>query len=1573
MSNTYKVHPEVEQTYIDFKANWESGNLENYKFGIIYVANSMKDSYSKAYPDYSNYLMTLNALVLKNDMDYYMEWEVGLMGVVMTKKPKDIRDYLNFSKLLIIDSILVQTQSITWKANSTDYVIGNDPKTQKLFINFNNEIDLMCFNKMGQTIDTFYIEKTKGICYPTELIWEGDHGRVSWKQAKLDGSKVFARFDEYKLDMRQSKFIIENALFTNEFLNIFKIPGNLQVSLSQIENHNNRPVFKSKEKLFIKEIFPDVDFNGYFTMKGNKFIGTGLKNDKASVFIRDKGKNIATLRSKKFEIEPNVSISSNSTKTSFYTNDHNDSIWQNNLNIKYVAKIDTFMYKPKWFKFNTENSDYLIMSRSSKGMSTTPFQDTYHQINIYGDEVIWAKGDSLLYFVTTKGSQLDYTMFESMDFFNEKDYAYFSGQNTDHLNHLAEIKNLYDEVAKNGQDLTPITYQKHIELEYNRNLSIEAIKTLFQQLSYAGFIYYDRDLDYAVPQEKLYRYLSNAGRAKLKKKEVLINRDSIYPLQDYDKMLIISQRGTDDIKSTNVGVNATVNLVNNNMKIDYVEPFRLSPNVKIYTDQIVMKKNRNMEFGGQVGAGLMKLTGTKFKFKYDDYKINLEDENTSMEMWTVDTMQNGKIKYIPITTGMENIQGTVFVNESDNKSNTTESEGFPRLKTEQKARIYYEDFANKFWQGDKDSLNTENFNKKFYFEADNFDMDSLKYVSDSLLSFKGMMHTDLFAPLIVTLTVKTNPKDGTQSLGFTECTEDNKTLENGLAFKGGNFFGCFTLNDKGLFGNGYIDYESSYVHSENFAFMPNEVLGSIDTFSINPNNQSINSKIAEDIPYVIGKNTYFDWKDIMTFEKDKNFAHPKMILYSDKLETPGNLNGTLFYTKNKVSGSGIFEFEDANIIDSNFVFKNSSFSAKACDFDLKVGNNTAFKTTNLNGNVDITEKMGSFYSNDDTARIVFPENYYVCIMDHFLWKIGEGIVNIGGVMPGKDSTNYVNSIEKKIEGKKKNKDIKLYGTILVAAADTLSFIASSTTYMLEDKKIIAENVAKIKIADAMIYPKGTVTINKGGKIDTLKNITFEYPYKIFANEKKGDYIHSFENANVLISNRFNYTAVHPKYYYKYKMQPIVFDKIIVREGPKYLPNKIQKNFNSFDLNSFGTKNIQYGDNMKLSDDFNYEGQGKIKIFADKKFLEFEGYAAMDTTCNEEKAPIYIFKVGPVVVNPDTVQFSMPTQIKSRSKTLSNGLYWETTRVNSKTTYGIKRSFLDGVDAGSEAIFEPSGIIYYNSKAGEYRIGDSAKVYSMNPDTIQGNLMSYSKNLCIMKAQGEFDLFQNWDVKGNKEVEHIGSDFKGYYRCDLENEKHKFQGAWAIDFIAPDPIMNDLAQKILLGTENPPLLDERERMTKNYYAFLGKQATDNIFYQIDNFSDYEMPKELKDHTIMFSDINLIWSQDSSSLVSTGQIGIASINGNKVDRYVNGYVKYRNTKKVRMLIIILEPIPGVLYAFRYRYAESRGVMKFYTKTNNQAIDNYFDDLKDKDKRFKNNYQIEQTTEPEFKSFAKEYINK
>ncbi len=1557
----YKVHAEVEEEYLKFKENWESGKLNDNKFGIVYVSNSMKERGLRPYPHFYNYIKALDALVEKQDLDYYTEWEVGLVAIVETGKQKPIADYLDFSVALICDSVLLRTNSTTWKVNTSEYSISNDPKTAKLYISFNGDVDLICFNTVGQNKDTIEIKRVSGICYPTERKFVGEHGRITWKQAGL-GDSVFAKFDDFTLDMGMTKFEFENVSFTNPKLNLFQIPGKLTAKLNFTNRKDISPIFISDDSYFITDIFPEADISCYIKMQGNKLYGFG-KNEDAVLYIKDYGQPVVNIKSQVFNIYGDSLIYSGSSRVTFFINGLDDSLTHQNMQIRYQKGLSKRLFDPNWFtrsNIDFSNGYFLTMKRSGKGLSWSPIKDSYHKLYIFSDVALWQKGDSIIYFITTMGSDDNVAIFQSENYFNQNEYDYFSGKGTDNINYLYYIKKLDDSLSVAGDTVNPESFQNFLKEERNIQMPLADIEKLFQKLSYSDFIIYDRYLKTVKPTEKLSRYISNSVRIR--------KHDPKY--EDFDKLMLISKIGENDVKSANIGVNATLNLINTDLVINNIIDFKLAPTVKIYTDQVTVYQDREMKFGGKVGAGLVQLSGANFTYDYQNNTITPGD-STRMNMWYIsDTLPDGRFTYKPVATKMDEISGVLYVNKSNDKSNTLKTtKEYPKIETDKKAKIYYNDFLKKFIE--------KTGGQEFYFEADNFNFDSLNYLTDSVVKFKGTMYTNLFDPLPVTMTL--SETQDSSYLGFKECTETNDTLRNtGLRFKNGVFWGCFELTDAGFFGDGRIEYASSVVFAHSFAFLPDEVKASrVDSFYID-REKTIDIGHNEDIPLVRGEKIDFDWTDKQEFSSEKT---GDIIIYPDKLaDNPGNLKGKLFYHRDSIFGTGTFVFKEAEIEDTSslgFSFTNSNFKTQVCDFNLKTGGRTLFTTTNLNGDVDVDKQAGIFFSNDTTSTINFAENHYDCIMDHFLWKIGEGIVNIGGVMEGTDSTEYVTTEEAKKEMMRKNKkNIKLYGTILKNTDDELTFNAKTTTYRIEDKVIVAGDVQKLKIADAMMYPRQDITIFMGGRMDTIKNITLEYPYKVFEDTLKYNYLFTFHHGNVVVKNRFDYVALRPQYTYKYKAQIITFNKITVENAPK-IEDALKQDISPY-YRSVAYKSTLATDEIELNNDFVYQGQGNIKIYADKEFPEFSGYARFDTTCNYKEVPIFPFEIKEAMINEDTVNFDITEEYPALKGKVNTGLYWVKAKQAHNPKFKIVYPFVGKITPPYDPIFQPTGKIYYNKKTGEYRVGPEEMLYSKELDTIQGNVMMYNKDLCLIQAQGEYNMFMDWrGEKKSKPLNHIHSVMKGFYRNNINSDgksNQVFEVAWGLNFQTFNRVMYALADSCKSNEANPSIFDDDyiARTRKNYNVFLGKQATDDFFDELmSDPLDYRLADNLK-YTIMFSNVKFVYDEDSKTLHSVGPIGISNVGGVKIDRYVKGYIKYRPDQLTRMLIIILEPSPGIIFGFRYQYfiENNHGVMDIYLKTRDEAFNNYIANIKEKDRKFKD-YIIQNASEDNFKMSAKEYF--
>jgi len=136
------------------------------------------------------------------------------------------------------------------------------------------------------------------------------------------------------------------------------------------------------------------------------------------------------------------------------------------------------------------------------------------------------------------------------------------------------------------------------------NKPVESVTGMCIDLANKGFIFYDRT--------------NNEITIKKKTKDFL---DSYAKRKDYDIINIVSQT-----KSPND--NAILDLKTYNLTVNGVQGVFLSDSQRVaiypYNQQLVIGKNRNIEFDGVVSAGLFTVYGHEFAFSYDTFKIKLQ-------------------------------------------------------------------------------------------------------------------------------------------------------------------------------------------------------------------------------------------------------------------------------------------------------------------------------------------------------------------------------------------------------------------------------------------------------------------------------------------------------------------------------------------------------------------------------------------------------------------------------------------------------------------------------------------------------------------------------------------------------------------------------------------------------------------------------------------------------------------------------------------------------------------------------------------------------------------------------------
>ncbi|HET6992297.1 MAG TPA: hypothetical protein VFJ43_13270, partial [Bacteroidia bacterium] len=334
-----------------------------------------------------------------------------------------------------------------------------------------------------------------------------------------------------------------------------------------------------------------------------------------------------------------------------------------------------------------------------------------------------------------------------------------------------------------------------------------------------------------------------------------------------------------------------------------------------------------------------------------------------------------------------------------------------------------------------------------------------------------------------------------KSLGFVR-----QSPPGGYPLYGGKakFTNEMRLSNKGLRGDGQIDYITSTSISKDFIFFPDSMNGTAQSFVMK---EQLAASGKTEYPDITGSTIYIHWmpkKDYMNATNRDSLFN----IYNGKATG----KGTLTLSPKNVFLNGSFYFSSAILDSKKLVLKQHVADADTADFSLKAMelSGLAFSTKNFSAHVDFEKREGDFKSNGSGSIVQFPVNQYICYMENFKWLMDKSELELGGAgkpKPGADK-------------------IDLEGPEFISVhpkQDSLRFRAPKAKFDYRNYVIYAEEVKEINVADAQIIPdSGHVTIQKNAYMETLTSA------KINANTVT-QYHHLF-NCVVDIYSRKSYTA-----------------------------------------------------------------------------------------------------------------------------------------------------------------------------------------------------------------------------------------------------------------------------------------------------------------------------------------------------------------------------------------------------------------------------------------------------------------
>lgn len=699
---------ENENLIKDFTKFWTIDSVLNdeQKTRIISVSTVMLNKTLSS----KNHFFTYISLIMHFWRDeyaknQYLVWEEGFINIVNDQGSSItvIIDYLNFTYKLLTKNILNERGGYFWKVNNTSYKFKqlNEP-----IIQFDT-ITLICSNVK----DSFYVKSTIGKYYPLSRKWIGNGGKVTWTRSKYPESEIYANLQKYRINLNENNYKADSVYFINK--DYFSKPTLGQLTDWLVKDYRpeniSYPEFQSYDQWFkIKDFFKNIDYEGGFTMRGSKLIGTGGKSKLATIIIRRNDKEF-------LRVEGNILIFQrkviNSEKARIRFKFDNDSLFHIGLSFNYSDLNKT-----------------VSISSTEKLLTQSPFNTTYHKLSITSSQLTWKITDNKINFGGSTGSSFNRANFESANFFNEQRFDYMMGPDEQHpllalSNYARKVKSKYFL----GEDMA----------RYLRK-SVEQVRIEMMKIAVQGYIYYDFNTDEIQITPKLYDAIKARGQ-----------------LIDYDVINFNSQT-QGNIPNASLDINTMDLLINGIENISVSD----SQNVKIYPSkqQITMKRNRSFSFGGAIRAGLFNFTGKKFGFDYENFKIALEDVvNLNLDYKTKQFDMKGERVLSSIANTFEKIEGDILIDKPDNKSGLKKNKGYPVFNSTKTSFVYYDDPSIFGGVYKRDS---------FYFEVKPFKFSNLNTFEQNDLNFIGVLHsTNILAPITDTLSLRPD-----NSMGFVRQT-----------------------------------------------------------------------------------------------------------------------------------------------------------------------------------------------------------------------------------------------------------------------------------------------------------------------------------------------------------------------------------------------------------------------------------------------------------------------------------------------------------------------------------------------------------------------------------------------------------------------------------------------------------------------------------------------------------------------------------------------------------------------------------------------------------------------------------
>lgn len=1179
-----------------FLVKWDSSafSKEN-MIRILDVTSQFYDRSMRAVPYFNDFMTTMNTFIdVKSTDKFISDWLTGLSETSFNPRftNDNIGKYIRNISTIVRDNILGESATVRWKVKNTTLQFIRDT----VFTVVVKNGTLTCYSQK----DSSEIYNVSGIYYPDIQLFRGTAGRVTWEKAGYGKDDVFADIYSYTINPARNSFTVDSARLTHYVY--FKTPvyGILNDQAVTYRNKETAtfPRFETYEKKFkLKDIYEGVNYEGGLAIEGAGIKGTGSKEIPAKITLFRNDTLYLKISSGEFMFSK-TGLNCAEASMSLYL--AKDSIYHSNLSFSYNAA-------------NRQVSLY----RGNNPVSKSPYFDSFHNLDMYLELISWNMNESKIILSRARGAALGQALFESSSFFDADYFLRMAGIDDYHpLNRLRKFADWY------YSDTFPVG-----EFANWLNKPVDAVTSLCIDMANKGFVFYDRKYNEITLKKKVDDFINSYARKK-----------------DYDILSILSEtKAPED--------NATLELKNFKLTVNGVSGVYLSDSQKVaiypYNRQVVIGKNRDLQFDGVVEAGLFTVFGHNFSFSYDTFKIRLQKIDSikiAVETEKRDLLGNPLIKEVDnlIQLGTADL----YIDQPDNKSGLKRLKQYPIINALTYSYIFYDDIAGLggiYPQGD------------FYFKIDPFTYENIDHYTIEEMNLAGEFHAgNILKPIKQLLTIQED-----NSLGFKMLIP-----EEGIEVYGnkGILYDDISMSSKGLIGKGTLKHLTSTTASEEFKFFPDSMLAQSTTFKIEKDRAGL-------FPALNSEDVNIKWLT----QKDEWLVQNKEGKNFNMFDNGTVLEGKLALTPTSLNGSGIVNTTDSRITSDHFSFNTNSIKADTSVYNLKSlsASGYSFIAENAATNVNFDLKMTTFHLNTDNSVVKFPEIQYICKMTDFTYNMETRVLDME--QKGKSGTALLPP-DKLLKQDLKTLDKPTFLATNVIG-DTVSFSSWKGAYHLNEEYIEAENINYIHIADALIQPdKGKIIINRRAKIKQMENAF------VAVNNR-----HLLHTAKIDIESTRGYSgsAIYDYVDETKEIQQINFPEL------------------SVDTSTTSARGfIPVSQNFTLNPAFTYAGD--VTLYSAKDLLLFSGAAGIVHNCTPLKSYSVKFKT---YIDPKNVLIP----INEKPRDANDNMVFSGSFINIDSIH-IYPAFLSPQKSWTDAgLVNSKGFLYYEKAKGRYLITSLQKL------------------------------------------------------------------------------------------------------------------------------------------------------------------------------------------------------------------------------------------------------------------------